>query len=261
MKKIAFGRIGEWEDVIPATIDTGAYDFACVDFLDFDLDAVDYAVPLTLKDARDLRGRYGDRHAKYLLPSLKAIWQCDDKKIFYQTAVANGFQHVIPPLYSETERIFPYVLKGREAEAGTQVFVIRNAADEAAFSARMSDDAYFCQAYVPGHVEYALHLLLVDGRMLYRSTNVYEMPGEYAVKGLALGPVDAIYGAETDPEVLNTLVKFLRSIDFNGVCCMDYKMVDGRLQILEVNPRVGFTLYRDINRFLPAYEQALGLTG
>jgi carbamoylphosphate synthase large subunit len=164
-------------------------------------------------------------------------------------------------MYGEGERVFPYVLKRREAEAGTQVFIIRTPADEARYSALLMDDAYFCQAYIPGRLEYALHLLLVDGRIFYQSTNAYEMPGQYAVKGIALGPVNAVYGAESNPTAVDTLVEFLRSIDFSGVCCMDYKLVDGRLQILEINPRVGFTLYRDIDRFLPAYEQALGLGG
>lgn len=257
MKNIAFGQIGVWEDLVRSTIDPNSYAFTCVDFLDFHLDRVDYVLPLTLKDARDLRGLYGDRHPKYLLPTLRAIWQCDDKKIFHQTATEHGFGWMIPPLYGETERVFPYVLKKREAEAGTEVFIIRNAVDEALQRARLATDAYFCQAHVPGRVEYALHLLLVDGRVLYQSTNVYEMPDEFSVKGAARPPVETVYGTESDPAIVDTLVAFLRSIDFNGTCCIDYKIVDGRLQVLEVNPRVGFTLYRDINRFLPAYESAL----
>ncbi len=191
MKNIAFGRVGDWDELVGETIDAGIYKSTCVDFLDFNLDLVDYVVPLTLKDARDLRQRYGDRHPKYLLPSIKAIWQCDDKKIFYRTAMEHGFGRMIPPTYGETDRVFPYVLKKREAEAGTGVFMIDGPAEEARQAARLASDEYFCQAYVPGRVEYALHLLLAGGRVLYQSTNRYEMPGEFSVKGLSLEPISA----------------------------------------------------------------------
>jgi hypothetical protein len=100
-------------------------------------------------------------------------------------------------------------------------------------------------------------MLRVDGRTVYHSTNAYEMAGDFMVKGNAMQPIRELLGVDIDFGVIEGFSNLLDMIGFNGTCCIDYKIFDGRIRLLEVNPRVGFSLFRDINRFLYAYQNAL----
>ncbi len=257
MKKIAFGRCSNWEDLVRSTIDPNEYSFECVDFDNFDLSQADYAVPVDLVDAARLRNRYGGRSEKYLIPDARVLELCADKKVFNETILASDFARMIPPIYQTEHRVFPYVLKKRNELSGQKTFVIRHLADERPHIAHLNSDEYFCQAYVSGRVEYATHMLIVGGTVLYHSTNRYEMAEEFSVKGTHLAPARAEPGIDIDHSIIDALRRLLKTIGFNGTCCADYKIVDGRIQLLEINPRIGFSLFRDINRYLRAYTEAL----
>jgi hypothetical protein len=42
------------------------------------------------------------------------------------------------------------------------------------------------------------------------------------------------------------------------LCCINYKLDGGRPMLLEINPRFGYSLCFDVNRFLAAYVASLG---
>jgi hypothetical protein len=46
-------------------------------------------------------------------------------------------------------------------------------------------------------------------------------------------------------------------LNFQGLCCFNYKLVDGQPVIFELNPRFGGSLPRDINRMLFALQHRL----
>ncbi|HVE22724.1 MAG TPA: ATP-grasp domain-containing protein [Acidocella sp.] len=260
-KKIAFGRNGAWESLVAGSIDAASYSFSCVDFDRFDLETVDYAIPLQVHDAMALRRRYGEAHGKYIIadPDITAL--CADKLDFNKAILASDFAYMIPEIYETTKRDFPYVLKRRDGGSGEEIFVVRTEEDERRHETHLSRDSFFCQVYVPGQVEYATHMLLVNGEVLYHSTNKYVMSDEFLVKGTARQPEREMLGAAMDGHVILALTELLRSVGFNGTCCLDYKILDGRIQLMEVNPRVGFSLFRDINRYLEAYIGALEAKG
>jgi len=260
MKKIAMGRAGGWDQHVMHFLDRAAYAPVFVDFADFDLGAVDYAVPLTLEDAACLRQNHGDRHSKYLIPSAEVTARCADKKDFCEWALANGFAANIPPVYPPGTRQFPYVLKHRRLLSGVGIFPIRDAGDEAAHGVELNDDSYFCQAYVPGRVECATHILFGDDGQHYHSSNMYQMAGEFAVKGNDQRPVREWFGVFIADEVIGLMANILAALGFHGTCSLDYKIFDGRLRLLELNPRIGSSLFRDINAYLRAYIATLERT-
>jgi hypothetical protein len=109
IKRIAFGRFGDWGNLVQGTINRTEYAYDCVNFDEFDLALFDYAVPLTLWDAVVLRSRYGDRNAKYILPDAEVAALCADKKIFNETILESAYGWIIPPMYHKAPRIYPYV--------------------------------------------------------------------------------------------------------------------------------------------------------
>ena len=134
---------------------------------------------------------------------------------------------MIPEIYATTTRDYPYVLKKRDGGSGEEIFVVRTEEDERRYETILSRDSFFCQAYVPGHTEYATHMLFVNGEVLYHSTNKYVMSDEFLVKGSARQPEREMLGAAMDERVISELTDLLRSIGFSGTCCLDYKILDG----------------------------------
>ncbi len=254
---IAFGKIGDWMSLVAGTIDAHSYTFECVDFNTYDMSYTDYAVPLTIQDARILHRRYGETSNKYIIPKAQVIVLCEDKKLFNESMLDSPYRHLIPPMYDRSDHKFPYVLKMRRESSGNGIFIIHDEQDEAAHRARLEGDGYFCQAFVPGKIEYATHMLLAEGELVYHSSNEYHMGAAFSVKGSATPPIWENIGVDVSPSVIATFVDLLRAVGFNGACCLDYKIVDDRIQLLEVNPRCGFSLHRDINRYLGAYTGAL----
>lgn len=258
-RRIAFGRCGNWENLVAQVLDPGLFSFRCVDLMSFDLGEADAVLPLTLAEAGTLRRRFGDRHPKFLLPDPEVEALCADKQRFNQAMLASAHAAMIPPLYTDPQRRYPYVLKRRCDSAGNGVFVLRDAADATLHADKLQDAAYFAQEYVPGTVEYATHMFLTDGKLRYHSSNRYEMAEEHSVKGSRMRPARERIGVPLESDILGQLVELLRAIGLNGICCVDYKLAGGRIRLLEVNPRCSFSLFRDINAFLDAYFAALGV--
>lgn len=254
---VAFGLVGNWKSLALGVVDPVAYDIDCVDFESFDLTETDIAVPLTLSDASVLRDRHWAHRDKFLVPSVAVTALCHDKKMLNETLLSSRFGHLIPPIQEKATRTPPYVLKRRDALSGQEIFIVRTPEEEATHGDRLLSDRYFCQTYVDGCIEYATHMLIADGALLYHSTNQYRM-APHAVKGDHGRPLRETCGIEMATAVIAELTEVLRLIGFEGACCIDYKIESGQIRLLEINPRCGFSLFRDINRFLQAYSARLG---
>jgi hypothetical protein len=257
MKKIAMGCFGDWDKHVVHFLNQDEYKPVFVDFTDFDLAAVDAAVPLTLQDAAALRYRHGERHAKYLIPDVAVTALCADKKRFAEWALAGPFAACIPPIYPPGAEQFPCMLKRRRMLSGLGIVPIRDAAEARAHRAALNDKDHFCQAYVPGRFEYATHLLIDDDGAKYHSSNRYEMAGEFAVKGNQQRPIRDEFGVEIPERILKRLTEIAIALGFRGTCSIDYKILDGELHVLELNPRIGSSLFRDINAYLASYIAVL----
>lgn len=254
---VAFGVLGNWKSLAQSVVDPAAYDIDCVNFERFDLTKTDIAVPLTLADAAVLRDRHRAQRHKFLVPSAAVTALCHDKKMLNETLLGSRFAHLIPPIQETATRTRPYVLKRRDALSGQDIFIIGTPEEEAMHEDRLRSDRYFCQAYVDGSIEYATHMLIADGALRYHFTNQYRM-APHAVKGDQGQPLGETFGIAMAPRVLDEFTEVLRLIGFEGACCIDYKIEAGQIRLLEINPRCGFSLFRDINRFLQAYSAALG---
>jgi len=256
-KTVAFGFKADLQPHIEAAIDPAAFDIAFLDFETAGLGDAEIVVPLTLRDIRMLHRHHAAERHRYLAPSPAIMALCHDKKALNERLLDSRFASLIPPLQEPGQRRLPYVLKKREATSGQESFIISTRAAEEAQAERLASDAYFCQAYVEGPIEYASHMLFAGGRLVYHATNQYWMP-PHAVKGTGAPPVREMIGFAMDAPVIAALAEVVGALGFEGVCCVDYKIQEGRIRLLEINPRFGFSLFRDINGFLRAYAGALG---
>lgn len=255
-RTVAFGLKTDLQPYLEAAVDPAAFDIAFLDFETAPLDGAEIVVPLTLQDILMLhRSHPAERH-RYLAPSPAVMALCHDKKALNERLLDSPFASLIPPLQAPGLRQLPYVLKKREATSGEQTFILRTAEDEARHAGHLGSEQYFCQSYVEGPIEYASHMLFAGGRLVYHSTNQYWMR-PHDVKGNGARPVREIIGFAMAEPVIAALAEVVSGLGFEGLCCVDYKVQEGRVRLLEINPRFGFSLFRDINRLLVAYAEAL----
>lgn len=202
------------------------------------LNAHDLVVPLSLQDLERLRGSGMLPQRNPLpFPDPRCIDLCNDKLAFNRALVAAGFGDCVPRVADALP--FPYILKKRIDAWGENAHVVASEADERRLAALLRDPDYFRQAYVPGEREYAAHLLVLDGRIAAALAVEYGFDRPLHRKSREQPPHYRRLRRATHVALFRDM---LAAIGFEGLCCVNYKLQDGRVRILEVNPRFGASL-------------------
>jgi hypothetical protein len=253
---VLFGSRFDWQDRIRAQVDPARYSVAFHDFDGVGLDDYDCVIPLHFRDYAALRRRPA-AHRRYLLPSADTVSLCNNKLRLNRFLIEAGFQDVVPTLYANAaEACPPYVLKKEEDEAGCHTFVVHDPVDDAAYAARMRDERFFRQQAIPGDTEWAAHFLAVDGDILFTTHVRYRTTAPLSVHGVRSPPADM--ASLPDLRLHERLAQIIRLLRYTGTGCADYKIVDGAPKLFEINPRLGWSLNADINRYLDCHMRAIG---
>ena len=211
-----------------------------------DLAAHDLVVPLQTADALWLAGRRAALSGRSL-PVCRAevVRLCDDKLALNKRLIALGFGRYVPALLPEMR--WPCVLKGRWSTDSADTHLIRNAEDAARHAGTFDERAYFCQEAVHDPREYASHLVMQNGRIRHHLTNEYHCREALFVNG---GRASYTRRLVTRTPHLPVLERMLAAIGYEGLCCVDFKVRAGRLQLLEINPRLGGSLAPSFGAFM-----------
>lgn len=197
----------------------------------------DVVVPLAPQDFDSLR-RSSGRSCKNRIsvPSEESAQLCHDKLALNEALIRAGFAANIPRTGRELTP--PYILKKRMGWWGVDCHVIRDLKDEQTFSQQINDPAYFCQELIHGRTEFATHILFMGGRIVKALNVMYEFETETPIKGQS----QILYTVIHRCPYLKLFAQMLRAIDFEGLCCVNYKVERGRPLLLEINPRFGGSL-------------------
>ena len=236
--RILFSKKDDWE--IPIRYGF-RYTGHQLSFEVFSLEQVnnhDIVVPLSVKDIEMLNGiRTVIANNSIPIPTLDSVSLCDDKEKFNKTLLENNFGAYLPKQVNESK--YPYVLKKKKDEWGVNTHIILNAQEEIKFSEKLSNPEYFTQQLIPGRKEYATHLLYSKGRPVNALTIEYQFEAELYVKGKDL---QTSLKAVALNQYLNIFSAILDLIEFEGLCCFNYKLVDSKPILFEINPRFGGSL-------------------
>jgi ATP-grasp domain len=170
------------------------------------------------------------------IPREESILLCDDKYKFNQALIQRGFGSNIPTMGANLPH--PYILKKRISDWGKDCQMIRAAGEEVLFLDKLNDAAFYRQEIIPGRYEFATHILFANDRVVKALNIMYEFESEYSIKG----QVPDLYKVIHRCGYLDLFADVLRSIDFQGLCCVNYKVMRGQPYILEINPRFGGSL-------------------
>ncbi len=198
----------------------------------------DIVVPLSLSALEEAR-RYSPLKQNALpLPNAESVRLCDDKFEFNQALIKTGFGQYIPRMAQGQALTPPYILKKRNGSWGNDCYIIRNHDDEEARLDRITDPGYFCQELIPGSAEFATHILLVDGRIVKALNIKYQFASDMPIKGQNVALFQVVHRCP----YLDLFARILRTIQFQGLCCVNYKVAEGKPFLMEINPRFGGSL-------------------
>ncbi len=244
-RKILFSDKYGWEEHIRSRINVWHHAPSFKNFQQVDLDDFDILVPMAISDIAFLHDNYPELHGKKcFIPPLAAMNLCNDKMLFNRFMVEHSYGRMIPTVSDELS--FPYILKKRIDENGIQSRIIETPKDEQFFQKFILSDEYFRQAYVAGQDEFTTHMLMVDGKVVFHKTLAFRFKQALFIKGVGYRP-------SKKPKIcacanIDLFAKILNTMNYEGLCCFNYKLVDGNMQIFELNPRYGSSL----TYFLPA---------
>ena len=179
-----------------------------------------------------------------LAPTARAIATLEDKAKFAVYMAANSFGDYCPRTYAgRQEAVFPCMLKRTDLSASLGVAIAQSAKhlDELLQTRTFQGHRYLLQALVQGNIEYATYCVCKNGRVLWSCSFATDTGSPIAIKR----EDNAVrrQAIATPEPVLRQIEAVLLPLAFSGPCNVDYKLsADGRMQIFEINPRLGGTL-------------------
>ena len=245
MRKILFGPHPDWERRITERIDPSRFHVTFADLGTADLASFDLVVPLRLQQLNALWS--AGAAVRTLIPSRAVCALCDDKLALARRLQAEGFGPNIPPIF-EGDPPYPHIRKARRGLFGKGCEVILSPDRD---EAPLDPASEFRQACVLGADEYVTHVIRAQGAIRFARTYRYTMDGEHAVRGYREKPLLCERAEAGMP--LETLAAMLASIGYEGTCCLNYKLREGRVMLFEINPRFGGSLVRDVDAYVAAH--------
>ncbi|MDB5023559.1 MAG: hypothetical protein JWP78_1314 [Mucilaginibacter sp.] len=235
--KILFSLNNEREQDIKASFRFLPHQISFDEFTYENVKKNDLAVPLNLHDIR-LLVSYPElaKRNPIPIPTLEAVNICDDKYLFYKTLAEKGFENAMPKTGKNLN--MPYILKKKRGHMGMNCYIIDTPEKKQKHKNEIDDPDYFCQEIIQGSKEYATHLLYKDGKVACALNVIYIFPSPAYVKG-----VDKfICNKLSRCPHLDLFANMLDAIGFEGLCCFNYKEIDGKAYVFEINPRFGGSL-------------------
>ncbi|MBI3245378.1 MAG: hypothetical protein HYZ50_02590 [Deltaproteobacteria bacterium] len=235
--KILFSKKQEWESTISMGFQATSHELVFEEFSPANIGNSDLVVPLTVRDTRYLAEmRPLVARNPLPIPSLESIELCNNKSLFNRTLMDNGFERLIPQIGGTLP--YPYILKKNIDEWGKNSHIVWDARQERDFSDILAHPDYFRQAIIPGPTEYATHILFKDRKVAWALNVKYVFAIETPIKGK-----DPILSTVLCPcPYLDLFSSVLRFLGFEGLCCINYKVLDDRPFLFEINPRFGGSL-------------------
>lgn len=182
------------------------------------------------------------------LPTRAAIELCDDKAALNEHLRAHGFARHVPADVAAGSH-YPYMLKRCRDAFARHAYRIAGPEDEAAHTDAVASPDYLRQEWIDGDTEFSAHLLFWGGRIQRALTVSFLMQPGGAVRGRDR----ILLHRRCSDRHLGLFADMLRSVGFEGLCCVNYKERTGTPLVLEINPRCGFTL----TPFFPVFLRSL----
>lgn len=252
---ILFSRKDDWELLIREKI-KGYVPFF-YELNEISPDYFDLIVPLTLHAQKYINAQPGLRtEKKVLVPSNRCIDLCDNKERFQYYLVKNGFERFTPR--TNEKFCYPYILKKKIDEWGVNISIINDSRSERVHKCEIESADYFKQEYIEGKDEYTAHVIFDGKRVVFLKALKFTFTDRFFIKGKYYKPASWV---KVDHSHFKDIFEdILVEINYQGICCFNYKIAGKDIKIFEVNPRYGASMTYFINEALASYRDTLSNT-
>ena len=250
--RVLFSRQDDWEPRIRHGFRYSRHELTFGHMTAENVVGRDLVVPMSIDDILDLdeiRHLIADNPIP--IPTRESVLLCDDKYLFNKTLAENRFGDLIPRM-GEGLR-YPYILKKKIDCWGENSHIVQGREQEQNLDGLLSNPDYYRQELVYGKKEYATHILRARGRIVHFINIEYVFDKDIYIKGK--DPASDIRRTAGCP-YLDLFSSVLESIGFEGLCCFNYKVADGRPRLIEINPRFGGSLCGFFHTFLEYFWRA-----
>ncbi|MCD8741543.1 ATP-grasp domain-containing protein [Mucilaginibacter roseus] len=200
-----------------------------------DFGLYDLVVPMTVDDVtRCNASRNVIKSDVIPIPSADAIMICDRKDLLIEKLRECGLGCLVPAQRDN----YPYILKKNAGDFSKNAYIITSKQDEDTHKSLLDDPDYFTQELIQGKKEFASHIVFKNGKIIANVTVCHR----YAEAAYLQGKTTSNSRNRIANRHQAAFTQVLNLIGFEGLCCIDYKEVNGQPKIFEINPRFGGSL-------------------
>jgi hypothetical protein len=181
-----------------------------------------------------------------LVPSPRALQIFENKALFAAYIAEQGLDALAPRIYASVAAAqFPCVLKRVDLHSGRGIRVVETAAE---LEACLGDGVWrgqqvVLQALIAGNTEYVAHCVASNGRIVWQQSYSFALADPTQIRTARITNSNPVR-CEISAADLADLERFLLPLGFDGPLNVDYKRgPDGRIVVLEINPRLGGSLF------------------
>ena len=199
-----------------------------------------YIIPLMEKDMLLLY----ENNINAIMPDINAINTFSNKKLFYEYVIKNNLSIYIPKTYYSNDFLAqkyiskPYTNNNGNGIVFLQPYVNKNINDT------------IIQEYIQSNEEYVCFLVALNGIIIHYVAYKSIINKVNHIKSSYLSDFEQIK-IDLDDKYLKIIELFLLPIKYNGVCNVDFKIINDEIKIFEINVRLGGTL------MIPKYKNDL----
>ncbi len=226
------------------------------------LENIDIIFPLKMEDVICLaenRQILNDNNIKILLSDIETINMLNHKTNFYDFMIENNFSQYIPKKYDLIQ--YPCILKKNVSFYGLGSKIVWTESDLPHHkNLDIIKQEYAMVEPIYGEYEYATHVLAKDGEIILHCTYRFSQFNNKNIYIRGSGSKDQSKEViNINDDIISTFRKVIKTLNYNGMCCFDYKIVDDIPKIFEINPRIGMSLMKGENvcKFIDKYTELL----
>jgi hypothetical protein len=204
-------------------------------------------IPIDLPDYEILRANTMFAN-KAIFPSVECVRICNDKQLFREWFLS----HFSEKYLTSKNKLSQFsIAKPRISFAGQGSFLIENS-NLVELTKIDSNQEYCLENYIPGSEEFSFHLLFDQGEIIFSAKASFVHSRGVYIHGSNYHECTTLVEiCNHTPEIFHQLLK---KLNYSGTVCIDYKIDEtGQIKILEVNPRMGWSLIHCINAYVNAY--------
>lgn len=234
--KLLFSQNDSCEEIIKNSFRFLPHKLLFSEFHGNNIAQYDLVIPLNIDDVIFLNNMFdltGD-HQSIPIPSKECLALCDDKLLLSKKLIENGYGDNIPKIGGNLK--YPFVLKKKKDKMSQNTHIILSQSQESSILNNVNKDDYYKQELITGKCEYAANIFFRK-RIVHSLTIKHHFPSEISIDGKSKK-----YSKVVKCQHLDLFSDILTSIGYQGLCCIDYKIKDGRPMIFEINPRFDGTL-------------------